>query len=381
MYSPRPCRVSHTTMPKRNKKSLKREVIIINANNNKKKKNKQNKKKKSKSRRQGSALMQGGGNSHARMMLDPCNATLTPGFYGDSVGYLTKVPKFLAISEKFNTASCGYIIWFPDYHNQGGYDSSSGRYANLFQYFSATIGGAPTSLSFGNTDPAGVTNTATSSPDPAYSFVNSQTCMDARTIGACLSASYTGQLQTSSGLIYPLMNVPINYFLQSSSGTTHTTAQPSVADMLNYAGNGQRCLQKVEVKWRPGLDSAEFRNTSAHFVTCQNNLNPSINPNITPQIFGIGLAFVATPAPTNFLIRTEKNIEWRPEITSGFQQPTITGSEDPHKVATTVNRLDRVRPDWQWRDVVDAGISVVRMANKVLGGSGMNGPPRIDYGF
>ncbi len=312
-------------------------------------------------------------NAYSKLIADPCDGPLVQGMYGSSYGYISRFTNFqnfwTGVTGWSSTANAsGYILWFPTYSSTA--DLATGNtYINMFGFITASETTAPTVADFGKANAATYTTTAASCVDPAYSFVNSDTCQDARAVAACLRMSYKGATGTSQGLIYPLTNVPITAVLGGGAGNTCA----SVSHLMQYSNKEVRANQTTESIWRPNSYDSKFRGvnegalqTSAAAGGNTAETSAAKADNIT----GFGFAFTNLSKPSDYNIKAFKVMEWRSEPNIGMPQVPPKGVDNPSILSSALNVLDRANPDWQTK-LIDYGTDMLvnGLQSVVLGGS------------
>lgn len=301
---------------------------------------------------------------YAMMLLDPCNAPLKPGFYGSIQGNGQCLTGIVPQDSGFAGRPYGYIIYFPQFHNLGGSTSPSSW--NVVQWWSTLSSDIPTSANFGLEAAAGLL-TGHSFEDPAYNFVNSDVCDDARVIGACITASYVGRNDDCSGTITPLTNIPIKWY---QGGTGNNV--PNIAQMTRFANQRpRRTADGAEVRHRPSSSSSfSFRTVGENLYQTLTGASPQTNQNShETNASGIGLLFWGTPGPEDFRIEIHKTIEWRPEANIAISNPAPKGSDNPGLVASTINYLDKNMPGWQANTIsTTSQILTSAISSMALGG-------------
>ena len=139
------------------------------------------------------------------MVLHPCAGALalSPSRGITSDGYLLRLHKRYPLHAA-TANSCGYLYWFPSYHNPGlGAGATSG---NFYVFETVSPSTSPT-----NSDGAGVYGGEGTGgmmmADPAAAFVQSDIVNSAKTVAACLRFTYSGAAQYTSGLVAPLVGL------------------------------------------------------------------------------------------------------------------------------------------------------------------------------
>jgi len=110
--------------------------------------------------------------AYTMMVADPCNATLVPGLFGTSEGLMGRFRTNFQLATDA-TLTCGYLLWCPDYCNEGARDLGKQNSGNLFVWQSADANKVPTSLPgdepYGTDSISAAMTTAHSMPDPSIS--------------------------------------------------------------------------------------------------------------------------------------------------------------------------------------------------------------------
>jgi len=299
-------------------------------------------------------------NAYARMLTDPCDATLVPGMYGSEEGYLARFHRAVTLPDlSAGSATCALCLWVPDFHNQGQATTSVTRY-NLLTWVGATtsqavdLSGILASTSFPEF-------TSYAVPDPAYDFVAGTVCSDARMLSACIKLSYLGAVSTARGLIGHL-DLPWTAFEDAVSGSGVTIDQ-----LFQLSQSVQRtAMEPLEIKATPPLSEPPFKSHAPYGATSGADGDYGIQYQ-PPGTFTIGAsAQVLNPRVIGFVFRgfdedaggklssqfvidCYKNIEWRPQAKSGLTVPEprrVSGGNVSHQV---VAMLDAAMPGWKTR--------------------------------
>lgn len=341
-------------------------------NNNKRNNNKSGRQRRRRNRRR----RQPPAPTYASMVADPCNCQLIPGLYGDQEGMMARVKKTL-----FNqtTGSAGYILWIPEYSNNGEADTKRGDIysgGNLFtwstnnpsqepyNYSSATDGkeayGEITeqlqilSSAGGQFRLATTNSSATACIDPAFPFVSSDIVQDARTLGACIDIKYTGQLYNSSGEICGITDLPLDALIAGGSSLSCA----SVDQLFQYSTDTKRLgVDKMEVVARLSDAAEHFKTQFDAPLACASEQDQSVDKSTTqptdiartqqPTVFGFawrGLDLDTRKA--NLVFNLYKNIEWRPKPISGITHATPIATSAQSQLKNTLSWLDRFRSGW-----------------------------------
>jgi len=334
-------------------------------NHNKTNQNKRNHSKSNKPKRPAASrakpARQARGNPYAEMVSDPCNATLLPGMFGTSEGLLARTKSTLHANID-PLASCGYLLWCPDYTDAPGRDGC------CFLWQGSNPSQQPLNTQatpFGTSAITGSSMlTSHSVKDPAGSIINSTIVDDVRCIGACAKMSYFGRMADAAGEIAIINNLPIDQLLgKAPAGSDSVPA--SVNDIMSYANHSGRLgIDPIELKYRLDPEhSGTFRSEEDALITIGQGIASSIGVAATttdPRVFGFVWRNVA--GDQSFTFDLTKNIEWRAEVGSGMTQEVIR-SVGPTQVATANAAVDRGRTRGKWLNVAkSAASSVAKMA-------------------
>lgn len=296
---------------------------------NKPKQSKQSKQSKRRSnrrrRRNQQASRPSGMSAYARMLADPCNATLVPGLYGDSEGLLARLKSELTFSGNTDPGTSGYMLWLADSHGAAQVAAGSYRTGSLigarFTNTSNTVTNTSTYPAFCGAITAS-DGSGFSRDDPALHLVNG-IARDARTLSACIRLAYLGSMQSAAGQVAFLENLPLTNVLGSSVDELFR-----LATYVKRMGVGTH-----EVKFRPSENSKFFSTFELSNTTTGSQRDVSSpltlgspGSGVTtvedirgPRVFGF--AWRGTDHATNLAFEFIKNVEWRPRTDSGL--PTI----------------------------------------------------------
>jgi hypothetical protein len=288
------------------------------------------------------------------MIADPCNAPLEPGIHGSDQGLLART---ISYSANTSGAAQGYCIWFPSFtNNPDAADEGAGSIlTNIFTFCPAAPSTAPAPLNFGfAADWSGGNNTAASLPDPAYGLVGNNMCADARTISACMSMTYTGKMQDSSGSFAFVNNIPFTT-LYGNGTADRTPANPSyiapatIDDLFVYAGHASRLgtdtLENIHVNVR---DDPKFYSSDEGFEMVSADYPVQTSGVHTQDHTGFGFVWrglsLGTGNPNaNLTFGFTKNLEWRATPILGMANvpPKMEG---PSKIPLVTRALQAVDP-------------------------------------
>lgn len=302
----------------------------------------------------------------ARLLADPCNSNLSVGLYGSVKGSATRTHRVTNLGRGVtgSTDNSGYIIWFPDYHNNA---VQSTGLVNCISFHGTNVDSAPAPTNWGLAAGSSVT-TASSLPDPAYGFVLSDVCQDARTLAACMKATYLGTTSNARGLIYPLTNIPPDLLFRGGAANS----PPSIAQIISYARESKRCTGTSEVRWRPSGAHLGFRDEYASPFECNTGGGATLSADArTTEPSGIGFAWYGISSANDIQIDMYKAIEWRAEAGSFLSSVKPAGADSSGIIQRVTNALDKWSPGWQTQMMDSAYTFASGMLREaVLGGAG-----------
>nr|UHS72283.1 MAG: hypothetical protein 2 [Tombusviridae sp.] len=306
---------------------------------------------------------------YALMVANPCSAQLHPGLFGSEEGFLGRFKVSYPLPSAAG-ATCGYVLWAPNYHNGGVNGGVAGGTGNVFIFQSNSPSNAPTNTTAANSAfGAGLTTstvTASTIADPAYGFVNGATCRDARTVSACIRMDYLGAISSVSGQVAMVENLPMTDLLQSL---------PSVNNLFDYSTKSQRVsLDTSEIIYRStqlGLDRFLAEADQALLVGATGAVS-TIAPDaerIEPVVFGFAFRGITAGELAKFNFEFVKNMEWRPQTGQGLSATTsMSTGVNMHSTAIAV--LDHHAPGWTTPTYNKVASAVTSMAKAVWSGIG-----------
>lgn len=290
--------------------------------------------------------------SYAKMVADPCDATLTPGLFSTDEGWLAG-RKTRFGSGSANTS--GYLLWCPKYVSNKGASKSAALFFTTVNSSTQPLNTAadPFGGAGGTGDPEGYTVEC-----GASSFVLSDIVADYRTVGACMRATYTGAMQSAAGLVGYLENIP-----------THSLVDdlPSVDDMMAYANDVQRLgVDTFEVVWRPDQMDDIFKSQTDAPISIGSgapSTTSSESKRFNPMWCGFVFHSITSIADISF--EFYQNVEWRPNIDQGYVPRHPSTINEPGYFQRVIQYLDDHYPNWT-RKVISSAVGgasqVARMA-------------------
>lgn len=293
----------------------------------------------------------------ARMIADPCNAPLVPGFHGTADGIMSRYKSYFAFSQ---TTEYGYVLWCPEYY---GGDFTEGANTSLNSVcFTAPFAG--TQIVNEVSDPLGydAATSGLSVPVGASEFLAGTTAQDFRNISACLRMTYTGTTSDCKGRFALLDNIPAKLL---------TTDLPSPQTLLGYAAASERISMDVmECTYRPTPQSSKFRDSSASFLLAGDTDVTATSMSEVPSYESpVWIGIVWSGVPSNQLaFEFIQNIEWRPQITKGYVEPPVRQVADSSYAPKVLKFLDTNVPGWSTTLLNGAAKATNAVINRVLGG-------------
>jgi hypothetical protein len=322
--------------------------------------------------------------SYARMITNPCSAPLVHPKYGTGdTGILTKFHSTKTITlGAIGDFSNGYVVFFPEYHGAGatgGVVNYNGN-MSIFGFSDQVASQLPTNSTATPLGTGADINATTGAAltDPAFNWINSTTVLDARTVSACMTVSYTGTTSGLTGRLGIIDGVPRDIF--------SPTPLPSPATMMTMAQHvGRMPLDTSEIIWKPSPSAVNFRTVGSGLNTAA-NLETLVDDCITTGIPAVdfskpgegtqsgavtGICFVWQGLPTDgseLILDFYKGIEWRPPPSTGMVMPIPVSISSRDETKAVVRALDRRSPTWNVSTLHSAASAVSRAA---LAGQGI----------
>lgn len=244
----------------------------------------------------------------ANMLLDPCNATISPGCYRGDQGYKTRV---VSTVTALNTASttCAAVYYIP---------SSN-------QLFTFDVTGSFTSGTWVIRPAPGSTYLATNA--------NAQ-----RSLGACVSVTPNTANLSTSGQVYTGL-------VTASSVNTGATITPDALITLCNKYGKISIDAPMETKFIP---SSADENYSA----------PGVLADASDNI-AILMVFIGLPAASGLTLRVTNIVEWKPATNLGIASESFLGNPSRNTIEHVKQEIRTKKPDF-WTNVGKTAFSVVR---------------------
>lgn len=295
---------------------------------------------------------------YARMLADPCNSVLVPGFFGTTEGYLATVRSSFTNNSE---GSSGYCLWSPATHDNGVIHVNEVTF-NLWGFSTNDSAVPPINTPtdpFGFGDPFDVplvVHTAGGIPDPASQFIGSagHTAQDARLISACMRATYTGRMDRNSGQIIYVDNLPISALIDSTDDNQDSVPL-SVDDLFRLNGGPMRLsTDTLEIAYRTSENCDIFRDTTDSCVGWFGAQNAEVKETaeqMQAPVFGFAWRGLELEPGQGAAISFDltKNIEWRPRAQLGLKLPKPKVVSSTSHVRRVKQALDNADPNWSKR--------------------------------
>lgn len=294
----------------------------------------------------------------AAMVADPCHAVLEPGFHSSSEGILARCK---TVFNPANTETSGFILWCPTYASRNEENES----ANML-YFSRSDHSNTVNNSTANPLGCGSDEWSPNGyniPVGASSFVDGDSVLDARCIGACLRMNYTGRMDECAGMIAFVENLPADCLFENTA--------PSINHILQNAQATSRFgIDTKEVLWRPDPSNNKFKSSEeGTYIRGEPGAAPSAVSQET-EVFSpvyIGFVWSGVSSCNDLSFEFYQNIEWRPETATGFVAEVPRTLHETGYIEKVVKYLDDRHPGWSRRikDTVSSGL--VKLAQTGVG--------------
>lgn len=269
---------------------------------------------------------------HVRMVVDPCNATISPTAYRGRDGFITRFS--LTVSGNLGASPVGIVAYWP----------------RINRYIQLGLAGASTGFSL---DWGG----AYSADGPGGAFL-ATTASAYRPVAACLQSLYTGTELDRQGCVAQLV-VP----QQSTTGTV------SIESLTQLAQRNNRTSGMTETKWIPSPCNENYERRPATL----SSYAPEDADNIIVHVFN---GFAANKAV--FINRMVAVLEWQPNSGQGIvvQNPATPDSVGGlERVRSTLSRLG----DWWLSAASTASTAIHTFENIVTGVSALSRSARTVY--
>lgn len=291
----------------------------------------------------------------AKMVSDPCNCELYPGFHSTDEGILSRLKTRFSVS---SVDTNGFVLWCPTYASENINGKASNAF--IFQTSSSTTNPINTTANpFGSGlsgDPQGHVFKA-----GAAAFCNSSTVADQRSVGACMSIEYFGRMDSAAGQIAIVDNLSAEALLDDGAGTIS-----SVDDLFTRASYVKRfAADRFEVKHRPDSSSHLFKTERDGVVTVGTPTSSSSVITSESLRFGprlIGFAWKGVSSNADLFFEFYQNIEWRPNTTTGFVSVIPKQIYPTGLMERVLKYLDDNHPGWEYTAVSTTAALVSKMA-------------------
>lgn len=336
---------------------------------------------------------------YARMLNDPCKAPLVPGMFGTHEGYLQRLHRVVSLDSLApTTATCGFVLWAPEYHNPGKISSTLSAREAVFNMW---YGSAPNSSSLVNLNGLSIAGEYGTQAlrDPASDFGRSALVASARTLSACMRLNFIGTISNCRGLVARL-EVPysmVDAYLGQGTNTGSTVGV-SVDQLFAMSDDVRRTsLDPIEVKYVPRPDakflsgfggpndvsgyptwpdgardtdqlldamSSNGTGTDAAFIPGE---NARVND---PVLIGFAWKSQGTSSSDDFQLDVYKNLEWKPDASQGIPQVSKITMHTVPPVSAAARALDRAVPEWKTSMSHEVKSAAARVSEMALSNAG-----------
>jgi len=256
----------------------------------------------------GAAILDQKAMAAAKMLEDPCNATISEACYRGDLGFRNR---FVASVTLLNGAgvTAGAIAFIPG--------------PNIVYWMAAA------------NSTTGVTWTSFNGPGTNFIQTNA---VAIRSLGACISSTPVAPNLSTSGQVYTSI-VPVSAL---AVGSTQTPDQ--LSQLCNKYGKVV-IDQPMETKWIPG--SAD-ENYNTPFVTADSSDQTAIL-----------MVYVGLPAASGIISRFTNITEWKPLNSLGIASESFHGNPSRNTIEHVKQALARKNPNW-WSNIGTLAYSVIR---------------------
>lgn len=336
---------------------------------------------------------------YARMLNDPCKAPLVPGMFGTHEGYLQRLHRVVSLDALApSTATCGFVLWAPEYHNPGKISSDAPSREAIFNMW---FGSGLTSSSLINLNGLSMTGEFGTQAirDPASDFGRSALVASARTLSACMRLNFVGTISNCRGLVARL-EVPysmVDAYLGQGASVGNTVGI-TVDQLFAMSDDVRRTsLDPVEIKFVPRPDAKFLSgfggpNDATGYPTWPDGardtdqLLDSSSTNGTgtdvafipgesarvndPMLIGFAWKGLGTNAADDFQLDLYKNLEWKPDASQGIPQVSKITMHTVPPVSAAARALDRAAPEWKTSMSHEVKSAATRISEMALSNAG-----------
>lgn len=310
------------------------------------------------------------------MQVNPCHATLEPGFFGTSEGYLARVKTQFTPD---NNTSSGYLIWVPEFST--GPTIGLPLRGNVFYWQNDNTGLRPLNDAGAANDPygsdplvAGNMVSAATINDPAVQLTTG-TARDVRCLSACMKMTYFGKMQDAAGQVAFISEIPLASIIGSDNEETGIASNPMTVTELFRMSNhvGRLGVDTLEHIHRPEPKSAGFFHSehdaalSVGFANNRTTTSPAVRLR-GHTVFGF--AWRGLPGPdANLAFEFIKNVEWRPLATLGVNNVQPQATPGARSTVGLNAACDKISRSWATRALESAASEVALISQAALSGA------------
>jgi hypothetical protein len=253
------------------------------------------------------------------------------------------------------------MLWFPSYHGVGYEAGETTDYSgqNWFYFVNAAPTAKPVNTT---TTPLGMGNAKTTGQwlrDPAAENLKEDSIFSsARTIAACMTMDYVGQLNEAKGQFAVIQNLDVAALCNSKRELDF----PSVNQVFDYGlTRGRIPLEGHQVVWRPSDEDAKNRQIPGKGlgITYEASLADALfasgevlahttrlNDPDPGEARGICIAWRGVPE-NSLVFNTVKVAEYTLAMKSKAVEVPVTAAKSGYSIDKAVKSLDEMLPGWQ----------------------------------
>jgi hypothetical protein len=289
---------------------------------------------------------------YQKLVMNPCTGALTKSLTGGS-SLVERTRTSITLLDGAPTVN-GYMVWFPSY--VGDDKSTDYSPANWYYYVNADSTVKPTNTAAA---PLGCNTASTTGlwlRDPAQANLETDGIFStAKTVSACLTMDYIGQLNEAKGQFCVVRNLEASNLM---STTIRSLDFPTVDEMFDYAAvRGRLPLEGHEVIWRPSEADSKARALSvpssagtlidALFRTGSVTNYPSVLNDPDPgEARGIVIAWRGVPQ-NSLVFNAVKVAEYTLKFKSKAVEMPVSMPTPGFSIDAAVAQLDKFMPGWQ----------------------------------
>ena len=353
------------SMVQKSKKQMRNEINSLKGqlkSNSAPKSNKSSRRRNRRSKQKSNGLR-----AHASMLADPCKCDLQPGLLSTDEGILAKLKTTLTPGTAYTS---GYVIWCPHYAG----DKANNKVQCVGYVTNLSNTGATNTVPLPAFAGTWGDNNGTAINVGATSFVQSSTVSDFRLISSCMRVGYTGQMTASAGQIAYIENLSADTALLGNGGSPC-----SVDQLFNLSSHVERLgVDMHENKYRPNstiVSTFKSDRDAVYSVGDGASVTSATSESLrfSPTFFGFAWKGAASDS---LFFEFYQNIEWRPEVGSGYVSSVPRQLKPAGYLDTVLKYLDDNYPGWTTSAIKGSSFIAGKVARMAFAGS--YGPRSIE---